>query len=81
MSWDDDSYADEYGERRPARAPATGWRIACRSAGYAGLVAGVVALVVGTVFAVNVVGLAANPGGFAAPPVKGPSVALPPLAT
>lgn len=79
MSWDDDSYADEDGERRSARAPATGWQVARRAAGYAGLVAGVVALVVGAVVAVNVVGLAANPGGFAAPPVKGPSVALPPV--
>jgi membrane-bound lytic murein transglycosylase B len=79
MSWDDDSYADENGERRPARAPATGWQVARRAAGYAGLVAGVIALVVGAVVAVNVVGLAANPGGFAAPPVKGPSVALPPV--
>ncbi len=26
MSWDDDSHADEYGERRPAREPGTRWR-------------------------------------------------------
>jgi membrane-bound lytic murein transglycosylase B len=81
MSWDDDSYADENGERRPARAPATGWQIARRAAGYAGLVAGVVALVVGTIFSVNVVGLAVDPGGFAAPPANGPNVALPPVIT
>ena len=79
MSWDDDSDADEYGERRPTRAPATGWLVARRAAGYAGLVAGVAALVVGAVFAVNVVGLAADPGGFAAPPANGPRVALPPV--
>ena len=81
MSWDDDSYADEFGERRPARAkaPATRWQVARRIAGYAGLVAGVVALAAGAVFAVNAVGLAAKPAGFGAPPLTGPSVALPPL--
>jgi membrane-bound lytic murein transglycosylase B len=79
MSWDDDSYADEYGERRPARAPATGWQFARRVAGYAGVVAGVIALVIGAVFGVNALGLAVNPGGFAAPAEKGPSVALPPV--
>ena len=70
MSWDDDSYADDFGERRPARAkaPATGWQVARRVAGYAGLVAGVVALAAGAVFAVNAVGLAAKPAGFGAPP-------------
>ena len=81
MSWDDDSDADEYGERRPARAPATGRLVARRAAAYVGLAAGVVALVVGAVFAVNVVGLAADPGGFAAPPANGPRVALPPVIT
>lgn len=84
MSWDDDSYA-EYGERRPARDPATGWRAARRVVGYAGLVAGaiasVVALAVGVVYAVNVVGLAANPDGFAAPAANGLNVALPPVVT
>ena len=44
MSWDDDSDADEFGERRPARekVPTTGWQVARRIAGYAGVVAGVV---------------------------------------
>lgn len=79
MSWDDDSYADEDGERRPARAPVTGWQVARRAAGYAGLAAGVVALVVGAIIAVNIVGLATNPGGFAAPAAKGPNLALPPV--
>jgi membrane-bound lytic murein transglycosylase B len=83
MSWDDDSDADEFGDRRPARSPGTGRQVARRVAGYAGLVAGVtagvVALVVGAVVAVNLLGLAASPGGFAAPPVKAPSVALPPV--
>ncbi|WP_241842965.1 lytic transglycosylase domain-containing protein [Agromyces albus] len=83
MSWDDDSDADEYGERRPARA--TGRQFASRVAGYAGLVAGAVALavalVVGVIFAVNVVGLAANPGGFEAPAANGLNVALPPVTT
>jgi len=81
MSWDDDSNADEFGERRPARekVPATGWQVARRIAGYAGVVAGVVALVAGAVLAVNMVGLAAKPGGFGAPPAKPANVALPPV--
>jgi membrane-bound lytic murein transglycosylase B len=81
MSWDDDSYADEFGERRPAREKARtdGWQVARRIAGYAGVVAGVVALVAGAVFAVNAVGLAAKPGGFGAPPAKPANVALPPV--
>ena len=81
MSWDDDSDADEFGERRPARGkvPTTGRQVARRAAGYAGLVAGVVALVAGAVLAVNTVGLAAKPGGFGAPPAKPANVALPPL--
>jgi len=79
MSWDDDSYADEFGERRPAGAKvrATGWQVARRVAGYAGVVAGVVALAAGAVFAVNAAGIAAKPGGFEAPPANGPNVALP----
>jgi membrane-bound lytic murein transglycosylase B len=81
MSWDEDSYADEYGEHRVARAsgPAARWQIVRRVAGYAGLVAGVVALAGGALFAVNMAGLAAKPGGFSAPPAHGPSVPLPPL--
>ena len=81
MSWDDDSDADEFGERRPARGktPSTGRQVARRVAGYAGLIAGVVALVAGAVLAVNVVGLAAKPGGFGAPPAKPANVALPPV--
>ncbi len=81
MSWDDDSYADDNGERLRARvkAPARWWHVARRVAGYAGLVAGVVALAAGAVYAVTAVGLAAKPAGFEAPTVKGPSVALPPL--
>lgn len=84
MSWDDDSYADEYdeyGERRPARAPATAWQIVGRVAGYTGLVAGVVALAVGAVAALGVVGLAAKPDGFAAPSASGQRLALPPVIT
>lgn len=83
MSWDDDSYADEYGEHRPARVTGrvAGWQVARRALGYAGVLAGVVALAVGAVFAVNTVGLATKPAGFEAPPVKGPSVALPPVAS
>ena len=81
MSWDDDSDADEFGERRPARekAPTTGSQVVRRIAGYAGVVAGVVALVAGAVLAVNAVGLAAKPGGFGAPPAKPANVALPPV--
>ena len=79
MSWDDDSYADEYGERRPAHELGTRWRVARGVAGYAGVVAGILALAIGAVFAVNAVGLAAKPGGFAAPAANGPNVALPPV--
>ena len=80
MSWDDDSYADEYGGHRAARATgrAARWQVVRRVLGYAGVVAGVIALAAGAVFAVNTLGLAAKPGGFGAP-VKGPTVALPPL--
>jgi membrane-bound lytic murein transglycosylase B len=81
MSWDEDSYADEFGGHRAPRATerAAGWSVARRVLGYAGLVAGVVALVVGVVVAVGIVGLAADPGGFAAPAANGPKVALPPV--
>ena len=81
MSWDDDSDADEFDERRPVRAKTTGWQVVRRAAGYAGVVVGVLALAVGAVFAVNALGVAAKPGGFAAPAVSGPSVALPPVVT
>ncbi|MFF2370926.1 lytic transglycosylase domain-containing protein [Agromyces sp. NPDC058110] len=85
MTWDDDFDADELGGRRHAdgRAAGTrvhGWRLVGRIGAYAGTVLGVVALVVGTVVAVNVIGQAANPGGFAAPSADGPHVALPPVA-
>lgn len=81
MSWDDDSFAGEYGERRPGRAPATARQILGRVAAYVGLVVGVLALIVGAIYASGVIGLAANPGGFAAPPAHGPRVAMPPLAS
>ena len=81
MSWDDDYDADEFGERRPVRAKTTGWQVVRRAGGYAGVVVGVLALAVGAVFAVNALGVAAKPGGFAAPAVSGPSVALPPVVT
>ena len=74
MSWDDDYDADEFGERRPVRAKTTGWQAVRRVGGYAGVVVGVLALAVGAVFAVNALGVAAKPGGFAAPAVSGPSV-------
>ncbi|WP_448003061.1 lytic transglycosylase domain-containing protein [Agromyces bauzanensis] len=81
MSWDDDFNPDEYGEQRPARVTgrAAAWHVARRVLGYAGVVAGVVALAAGAVFAVNMAGLAAKPGGFEAPPARGDSVALPPV--
>ena len=79
MSWDDDYYADEFGERRPARRRRAGGRSSVASAGYAGLVVGVIALAVGAVFAVNV----ARPRGEArrirGARRDGPSVALPPV--
>ncbi|HET8779139.1 MAG TPA: hypothetical protein VFM66_03635, partial [Agromyces sp.] len=81
MSWDDDSYADEYGEHGAARTPISGWKVAGRVAGYSGALASVLALVVGAVVAVNVVGLAAKPDGFAAPAAHGAKVALPPVIT
>lgn len=80
MSWHDDPDADEYGEHRPARERKTPLQLARRAAGAAGLVAGIVVLVVGAIFAVNVIGMAANPGGFAAPPAYGSNMALPPMA-
>ncbi|MET4156958.1 lytic murein transglycosylase [Agromyces sp. PvR057] len=78
MSWDDDFDADERGGPRAARERATGWQVVRRVAAYAGVVVGVVALVVGAVVAVNLVGTATNPGGFAAPSADGPHVAMPP---
>ncbi|SFR70391.1 Membrane-bound lytic murein transglycosylase B [Agromyces sp. CF514] len=86
MSWDDDFDADELGGHRHARAQvddpkARGWRLVGRVGAYAGAVVGVVALVIGAVVAVNVIGQAANPGGFAAPSADGPHVALPPVAS
>lgn len=77
MSWDDDSYADDYGDHRQART--TGWQLVRRIAGYAGLVAGVVALIAGVVVAVNFAGLAASPDGFGSPVADAPRVALPPV--
>ncbi|GAA1824425.1 lytic transglycosylase domain-containing protein [Agromyces salentinus] len=78
MPWEDDFDADERGERRPERAPVTGWRVARLTAAYTGIVVGAVGLVIGTVVAVNVIGTATNPGGFAAPAAAGSNVALPP---
>ncbi|GAA4369551.1 lytic transglycosylase domain-containing protein [Agromyces bauzanensis] len=81
MSWGDDFNPDEYGGQRPARVTgrAAVWPVARRVLGYAGVVAGVVALAAGAVFAVNLAGLSAKPGGFEAPPARGASVALPPM--
>ena len=81
MSWHDDFDDDEYGERRPNRAPASKWRVVRRAAASVGVVVGAIALVIGAVFAVNLVGTATNPGGFAAPDAFGPAVAMPPAAT
>ncbi|MEF3402367.1 lytic transglycosylase domain-containing protein [Agromyces sp. CCNWLW203] len=82
MSWHDDfDDDDEYGERRPNRAPVSKWRLVRRAAAYIGVVVGAIALVVGAVFAVNLVGTAANPAGFAAPDAYGPAVAMPPVTT
>jgi len=80
MSWDDDFDADEHGGHRRAasKKPVTGWRVARLAGASVGIVVGAVALVVGAVVAVNLVGTAANPGGFAAPAADGPHVALPP---
>lgn len=82
MSWDDDFDADNYGAPRRAGGGGrgAGWQVARRALGYVGAVVGVVALTAGAVYAVNAVGLATKPGGFAAPAAYGPSVALPPLA-
>ena len=83
MSWDDDSDADDLGERRPDRVTgaAGAWRMARRVLGYAGLSVGVAALAIGAVVAVSVVGLAAKPSGFEAPLADGTRVALPPVTT
>ncbi|GAA1781422.1 lytic transglycosylase domain-containing protein [Agromyces lapidis] len=78
MSWDDDFDADDRGERRSARSR-VGWgRAIGRVALFLGAAVGVVALVVGVVVAVNLIGTARNPGGFAAPAAYGSYVALPP---
>ncbi|WP_022890434.1 lytic transglycosylase domain-containing protein [Agromyces italicus] len=78
MSWDDDFDADDRVARRSARTPpGWGWA-AARVAIYLGATVGVVALVVGVVVAVNLIGTARNPGGFAAPAAYGSYVALPP---
>jgi hypothetical protein len=81
MSWPDDFDDDAYGERRSDRAPGSKWRIVRRTAASVGIVAGAIALVIGAVFAVNLVGTATNPGGFAAPDAYGPAVAMPPVTT
>lgn len=84
MDWESDSYADEDDlERRPrAVGVPGGWRRGVgRALAYTAVVAGVVALAAGAVFAVNVAGLAAKPGGFGAPDGNGPKVAGPPAAT
>ncbi|MBM7831753.1 hypothetical protein JOE59_002458 [Agromyces cerinus] len=81
MSWHDDFDDDEYGERRPGRAPGSKWRLVRRAAASVGIVVGAVALVVGGVVAVNLVGTATNPDGFAAPDAYGPGVAMPQLTT
>ncbi|GAA1523922.1 lytic transglycosylase domain-containing protein [Agromyces terreus] len=78
MFLDDDLDADEHGGPRPARQRVTGWRVLRLAAAYTGAVVGVVALVVGVVVAVNMMGTATNPGGFAAPAAGGPRAALPP---
>lgn len=79
MSWDDEYDADDRGERRPARERASFGRIVGRVAMYLGAAVGVVALVIGVVVAVNLIGTARNPGGFAAPAAYGSYVALPPM--
>lgn len=81
MSWHDDFDDDAYDERRPNRAPASKWRLVRRAAASVGVVVGAIALVIGAVFAVNLVGTATNPGGFAAPDAFGPGVAMPPVST
>lgn len=81
MSWDDDFDDDEHRARRPDGSRPSGWSIAGRAAGYAGIVVGVGALVVGAVVAVNLVGTAADPDGFAAPAAYGSHVPMPPTTT
>ncbi|MEI5583795.1 MULTISPECIES: lytic transglycosylase domain-containing protein [unclassified Agromyces] len=79
MTWDDDSFADDFGERHPGRARPTAWQVAVHVGAYVGLVVGVVALIVGVIAFSGVFGTAANPGGFASGPAHGPRVAMPPL--
>ena len=76
MTWDDDSYGDPVRRRTEAR---TGRQILAPVAGYVGLVVAVIALIVGTVYAVTAVGVAVNPGGFAADSARGQGVAMPPV--
>lgn len=79
MSWDDDSFADGFGERHPGRR-ATRWQIAGQAAGYVGLVVGVIALLVAAVMLPGVLGLGSNPAGSVSTQAHVPRVALPPMA-
>ncbi|GAA1060082.1 lytic transglycosylase domain-containing protein [Agromyces bracchium] len=76
MTWDDDATGDD---RREPRSRPSAREVLLQVAGYLGLVTAVVALVVGAVFAVTVWGVAAKPGGFAAPSAAGRGAPLPPV--
>ncbi|GAA1056267.1 murein transglycosylase [Agromyces luteolus] len=77
MTWDDDESAGD--RRRDPGRRASGREILLQVAGYVGLVTAVVVLVVGAVVAVTVWGVAAKPGGFAAPSASGRGAPLPPV--
>ena len=81
MSWDPFSDEDDDDDRR-RRAPgeargARVWRGTRSTLGWTGVVAGIVALAVGAVYAVNVAGLGAKPGGFESQLDNGQKVARP----
>ncbi|WP_438854480.1 lytic transglycosylase domain-containing protein [Agromyces sp. M3QZ16-3] len=78
MTWDDDATGDD---RRGPRSRPSGREVLLQVAGYLGLVTAVVALVVGAVVAVTAWGVAAKPGGFAAPSASGRGAPLPPVTT
>ncbi|WP_353813708.1 lytic transglycosylase domain-containing protein [Agromyces sp. SYSU T00266] len=77
MTWDDDESAGD--RRRDPDRRASGREVLLQVAGYLGLVTAVVVLVVGAVVAVTVWGVAAKPGGFAAPSASGRGAPLPPV--
>ena len=80
MSWDPFSDEDDEDRRPRATGEARGarmWRGTRSVLGWSGVVAGIAALAVGAVYAVNVAGLGAKPGGFDSQLDSGQKIARP----